>query len=199
MNVMKRTLCVITAFVLCVIIAATTVAADTFVPSVTAKLAPEVVSDDNALVEVVNDNDQHVDNYDAEHVVVTPVSYNMANDEAKEALSDAFDTLCANDGKLDAVMPELANVAASANVSISDLVVKDLFYVDVSDELGQTMINGGNALKLTLNAKVTRSQFVTVMVCVNGKWTPVKFVVNADGSITCMMKNVGTVAILVKP
>lgn len=196
---MKRTLCVITAFVLCVIIAATTVAADTFVPSVTAKLAPEVVSDDNALVEVVNDNDQHVDNYDAEHVVVTPVSYNMANDEAKEALSDAFDTLCANDGKLDAVMPELANVAASANVSISDLVVKDLFYVDVSDELGQTMINGGNALKLTLNAKVTRSQFVTVMVCVNGKWTPVKFVVNADGSITCMMKNVGTVAILVKP
>lgn len=199
MNVMKRTLCVITAFVLCMIIAVTTVAADAFVPSVTAKLAPEVVVGDDALVEVVNDSNQGVANYDAEHVVVTPVSYNMANDEAKEALDEAFDNLCANNDKLDVVMPDLVNVAAGANVSVSDLVVKDLFHVAVSDELGHTMENGGNALKLTLDAKVTRSQFVTVMVCINGKWTPVKFVVNADGSITCTMKNVGVIAILVKP
>lgn len=201
---MKRTLCIITALVICLTIAVTTVAADVFVPSVTAKPAPEVVTGDNneVKIEVVDNNDKTVDHFEPVHIEVTPVAdkdKTSVDKEVKEALTDAYTTLSSTDAKLEEVMPSLTDVAAEGKVKVADLVVKDLFHVAVSDEIEKALETEGNALKLTVDAKIAKNQFVAVMVCVDGEWIPVDFVVNEDGSITCMMDVVGVVAILVKP
>lgn len=197
---MKRTLCIITALVMCMIIAATTVAADVFVPSVTAKPAPDVVTGGQLEIEVVDKTDKTVATFEGSDVVVTPVAdRNEANQDVKEALTNAYNTLSASNVQLDKVMPALAEIAAEKKVDVSELVIKDLFHVSVSEDVKQSLATDGNGLKLTFDAKITKNQFVAVMVLVDGEWVPVDFVVNADGTITCTMHVVGVVAIMVKP
>lgn len=208
---MRKTLCIVTALVICLTLAIS-VAAESFVPSITAKPAPEVVKGNDAktpAIEVVNEKDVQVESFDVNHVVIIPVADKdkaHVDDEVQAALAEAYETLSAPNVKLDKVMPELVNVIEEAakedpslkNVKANDLVVKDLFSVSVSEELAKVLETEGNALKLTFDAKVEKGQFVVVMVCVDGKWVPVDFVINADGTITCTMEVVGVVAILTK-
>lgn len=208
---MRKTLCIVTALVICLTLAIS-VAAESFVPSITAKPAPEVVKGNDAktpAIEVVNEKDVQVETFDVNHVVIIPVANKdeaHVDDEVQAALTEAYETLSAPNVKLDKVMPELVNVIEEAakedpslkNVKANDLVVKDLFSVSVSEELAKVVETEGNALKLTFDAKIEKGQFVVVMVCVDGKWVPVDFVINADGTITCTMEVVGVVAILTK-
>ena len=199
---MKKTLCILTAIVVCMVIAVTTVAASVFVPSVTAKSAPEFVlgSDGSVGFEIVDETDKNVATFDAGHVVITAVANrNEASTVDREALNTAYETLSTPNVKLDQVMPSLSEITVQEKVNVADVVVKDLFNVSTSEDVQKVLTTNGNGLKLTIDAKVSRNQVVAVMVCANGKWTPVPFVVNTDGTITCTMTVVGVVAILVKP
>lgn len=216
---MKKALSFVLAMVILVSLVGTVLAAEgAFTPSVTAKPAPEVVANKGTgegaakapVIEVVDHQDTQVDTFDVVHVEVTPVAEKdekHVDEEVKTALTEAFEVLSAADVKLVEVMPELATVVAEAakedaslkDFDVNNLVVKDLFNVAVSDELAKVLETEGHSVKLTFDAKIAKNQFVAVMVCVDGKWIPVDFVVNADGSITCTMDVVGVVAILVKP
>lgn len=217
---MKKALSFVLAMIVLVSLIGTALAAEgAFTPSVTAKPAPEVVANKGTgaaeeaakapVIEVVDHQDTQVDTFDVVHVEVTPVAEKdekHVEEEVKAALTEAYEVLSAADVKLVEVMPELATVVAEAakedaslkNFDANDLVVKDLFNVAVSDELAKVLETEGNSVKLTFDAKIAKNQFVAVMVCVDGKWIPVDFVVNADGSITCTMDVVGVVAIMVK-
>lgn len=197
---MKRTFSIVTTLIICLAIAVTVVTADVFVPSVTAKPAPDVITDTKTAIEVVDKEDKTVETFEKDNVVVTPVAdKDDANKEVKESLTNAYNTLSASDVQLEKVMPALVDVAAEKKVDVSELVIKDLFHVSVSEEVKKAMEAEGNGLKLTVDAKIAKDQVVFVMVLVDGEWVPVDFVVNADGTITCTMDVVGVVAIMVKP
>lgn len=225
---MKKALSFVMAMVILVSLVGTALAAEgVFTPSVTAKPAPEiVVKNENAnagadteakveapVIEVVDikaAEEVQVDTFEVVHVEVTPVAEKdevHVEEEVKVALTEAYEVLSAPEVKLDEVMPELVNVVAEAakedaslkSLNVNELVVKDLFNVAVSEQLTKVLEVEGNAVKLTFDAKITENQFVAVMVCVDGKWIPVDFVINEDGTITCTMEVVGVVAILVNP
>lgn len=178
---------------------AVSAAADMFVPSVTAKPAPGV---DGSLVEVVNGSGSNAVTFDSYKVEIIPVSARdsaYVSSDVKTALTNAYSVLSAYDVKLSSVMPALSNVTAAANVNADNMVVKDLFSVSVSDDIVSVLNAQGNKLKVTFDAKININQYAAVMTSVNGEWRPVEFVVNADGSTTCMLDAAGIVAILVEP
>lgn len=191
-------------------------------PEIVVKNEAKVEADDNAttdavveapvieVVEIKESQEVQVETFEVIHVEVTPVAEKdeeHVEEEVKVALTEAFEVLSAPEVKLAEVMPELETVIADAakedaslkTVTANDLVVKDLFNIAVSDQLAKALEVEGNAVKLTFDAKIAKNQFVAVMVCVDGKWIPVDFIVNEDGTITCTMDVVGVVAILVNP
>lgn len=202
---MKRTLCIITALVMCMTIAVTSVAADTFVPSVTAKPAPGLSH--QTQIEVVDGDDKTVESFKYNDVKITPVAKKddkKTAEEVKEALTEAYNTLNAENVKLEEVMPALKDVVAAAaeeykDLKIADLVVKDLFNVALDEEIEEYLAKDGHFVKLRIKAKIAKDQFCAVMVCVDGVWEPVEFERNRDGSLTLKLQAPGVVAILVKP
>ena len=201
---MKRTLCIITALVMCMTIAVTTVAADTFVPSVTAKPAPGLSH--QTQIEVVDGNDKTVEGFKHNDVKITPVAKKddkKTAEEVKEALTEAYETLNAENVNLEEVMPALKDVVAAAeehkDLKVADLVVKDLFNVALDEEIEEYLEKDGHFVKLRIKATIAKDQFCAVMVCVDGVWEPVEFERNRDGSLTLKLQAPGVVAILVKP
>lgn len=217
---MKKALSFLMAMVILVSLVVTVLAAEgVFTPSITAKPAPEVtVTSGTAgnsvvntpVIEVVDEQNTQVQTFEVLHVEITPVSEKdekHVDEEVRTALTEAYKVLSAPNVKLSVVMPELENVVAEAakedvalkNVKVNELVVKDLFNVSVSEELAKVLSVDAHSLKLTFDAKIAKNQFAVVMVYTDGKWVPVDFVVNEDGTITCTMEVVGVVAVLVKP
>lgn len=202
---MKRTLCIITALVMCMTIAVTTVCADTFVPSVTAKPAPGLSH--QTQIEVVDGDDKTVDTFKHSDVKITPVSKKdnkKVDEEVKDALTEAYEALKADNVNLEEVMPALKDVIAAAaeehkNLKAADLVIKDLFHVAFDEEIEEYLEKDGHFVKLRVKAKIAKNQFCAVMVCVDGVWEPVEFERNRDGSLTLKLQAPGVVAILVKP
>ena len=195
---MKKIIGIVIVAALCLTFAVSA-AADMFVPSVTAKPAPGM---DGSLVEVVNGSGSNVLTFDSYKVEIIPVSARdsaYVSSDVKTALSSAYSTLSAADVRLSSVMPALSSVTAAANVNADNMVVKDLFSVTVSEDIISALNAQDQKLKLTFDAKINVNQYAAVMVSVNGEWRPVEFVVNADGSATCMLDAAGVVAILVEP
>lgn len=212
---MKKVISFVMALMILASLLGTVFAAEgAFTPSVTAKPAPEVVAKPeaggNPVVEVVNEKEETVEHFEIAHVEVTPVSEKDEDhvaDEVEEVLTDVYEELSAPEVKLTEAIPTLEEavekvIAATGTqeaVVANDLVVKDLFHVAVSEELAKVLETEGHGVKLTLDAKIAKNQFVVVLVYVDGEWIPVDFVVNEDGTITCDLEVVGVVAILVKP
>ena len=89
---MRKVMSVFVAVVICLCLAIG-VAADTFVPSVTAKPAPEVVSvESKPVVEVKNEKGESVASTETVNLVVTPVSAVM-NEEAKGISQESAEAL----------------------------------------------------------------------------------------------------------
>lgn len=212
---MKKVISVLLACLICVSLVATAFAAENvFTPSVTAKPAPEIVTKDEAagepIVEVMDASAATVQTFGVQHVNVIPVAEKdeeHVSTEAKETLTKIYEELSAPDVKLTESMPALVDIikeAAATDASLKDfdpnmLVIKDLFYISVSDELAALLEIEGNYLQVTLDAKIRPGQFIVVMVYADGKWTPVEFVVNEDGTVTCNLEVIGVVAIMTRP
>ena len=217
----------ITVFVLCFTLAVPAFASSVgFVPSITAKPAPEVVvggenltldgtdADDIAdmpVIEVKNENQEVVYQAPVVDLVVTAVSQVQADDsslviseEAAEILKEAYEQLNDEDFRLAEKIPEQIEQLKDMGLdeeNVNAAVVTALFDVTVlTEELETYLAEEGHTVDLTFKADVPAGHTVVVMVYKESKWQLIENVaVNGDGTITCTFAHFCPVAILTVP
>ena len=217
----------ITVFVLCFTLAVPAFASSVgFVPSITAKPAPEVVvggenltldgtdADDIAdmpVIEVKNENQEVVYEAPVVDLVVTAVSQVQADDsslviseEAAEILKEAYEQLNDEDFRLAEKIPEQIEQLKDMGLdeeNVNAAVVTALFDVTVlTEELETYLAEEGHTVDLTFKADVPAGHTVVVMVYKESKWQLIENVaVNGDGTITCTFAHFCPVAILTVP
>ena len=217
----------ITVFVLCFTLAVPAFASSVgFVPSITAKPAPDVVvggenltldgtgADDIAdmpVIEVKNENQEVVYEAPVVDLVVTAVSQVQADDsslviseEAAEILKEAYEQLNDEDFRLAEKIPEQIEQLKDMGLdeeNVNAAVVTALFDVTVlTEELETYLAEEGHTVDLTFKADVPAGHTVVVMVYKESKWQLIENVaVNGDGTITCTFAHFCPVAILTVP
>ena len=217
----------ITVFVLCFTLAVPAFASTVgFVPSITAKPAPDVVvggenltldgtgADDIAdlpVIEVKNENQEVVYEAPVVDLVVTAVSQVLADDsslviseEAAEILKEAYEQLNDEDFRLAENIPEQIEQLKDMGLdeeNVNAAVVTALFDVTVlTEELETYLAEEGHTVDLTFKADVPAGHTVVVMVYKESKWQLIENVaVNGDGTITCTFAHFCPVAILTVP
>lgn len=116
-----------------------------------------------------------------------PAEVQKVVEEAAKVITDAK--------SLEEAVPTLADTlkAMNVNVQASDLVVRDLFYVALDQELAE-----GEEKTLTFKAEgVSADDFLMVMVFVDGEWVIVdteKVEVSAEGEVKVTFDVVGPIA-----
>lgn len=188
------------------------VSADNFVPSITNKPAPELVTtidgDGKKVIgHVVDPQGNKLTTEYHDCLVITSVfeaKENATNipEDARTILLDVYDELSADDMKLSTLSDELNKQVADkfGNGNNADkLVVKDLFDISVlCDELEEELAPEGNVMSLTFKLPVDAQEFVAVMTYNDGEWSPIVSAVNnGNGTITCTFEHFCPVAFLV--
>ena len=224
---MRKVISMITVFVLCFTLAVPAFASSVgFVPSITAKPAPDVVvggenltldgtgADDIAdmpVIEVKNENQEVVYEAPVVDLVVTAVSQVQADDsslviseEAAEILKEAYEQLNDEDFRLAEKIPEQIEQLKDMGLdeeNVNAAVVTALFDVTVlTEELETYLAEEGHTVDLTFKADVPAGHTVVVMVYKESKWQLIENVaVNGDGTITCTFAHFCPVAILTVP
>lgn len=187
---MKKVISFVTALLICVSLASSVLAEDTFVPSVSAKGAPEVVTvkDNNGkdVAGVIKDATGKTTGYvEAGKLTVTSAAEANASTEisteAKAALLDVYEKLSKGTMEL----------PYGDGVDADKMVIKDLFDVtcDVETE---------DNIELTFDINVASSAKVVVMTYKNNTWNEIVSVKNnGDGTITCVFEHFCPVAIAI--
>lgn len=224
---MRKVISMITVFVLCFTLAVPAFASSVgFVPSITAKPAPEVVVGgenltldgtdaddivDMPVIEVKNENQEVVYQAPVVDLVVTAVSQVQADDsslviseEAAEILKEAYEQLNDEDFRLAEKIPEQIEQLKDMGLdeeNVNAAVVTALFDVTVlTEELETYLAEEGHTVDLTFKADVPAGHTVVVMVYKESKWQLIENVaVNGDGTITCTFAHFCPVAILTVP
>ncbi len=166
-----------------------------FTNSVTAKDAPEVVT-----VKTADGNDAAGIIYDADgkevaaagvgEVVVTPYSKkDSQNDTIKSKLEKAYEQ--AGDKSVTDLSADASKVLDGAGLKADEVVVSDVFDVDVTDDILTKLNESGNTLKITFKANVNKGDFLMVMtncgILDGDSWKVVpaeNVVINGDGTVT---------------
>ena len=195
---MKKLICFITVLLLCVSIACPVLATEEFVPSISYKGAPEVVtvqdgSGNDALGVIYDETDAVVRYVYQDCLWVTPV----AKAETDSKIPDAAEQ------ELLAVYEALKNgtmkLPYGDNVKAEYMVIRDLF--DISWICGthgcaEEIVPDGVALELTFDLGVKADDTVVVMTYKNDTWSEIaKVVNNGDGTITCTFEHMCPVSI----
>jgi len=166
---MKKVLCIITALVICIAMAAP-VMADEFVPSITYKDAPEV-SD-----AVMNNQD-----VGGSLIITSIIGAENKTTEITQAerdlLLDVYDKL--EKGVVDLPIQ-------------GEFVIRDLVDISFPTHDGKTLV------KLTFNLGVAATEEIVALQYKNNEWKPVKTVNNGDGTVTCEFTHFCPVAFAVK-
>ena len=224
---MRKVISMITVFVLCFTLAVPAFASSVgFVPSITAKPAPDVVvggenltldgtgADDIAdmpVIEVKNENQEVVYQAPVVDLVITAVSQVQADDsslviseEAAKILKEAYEQLNDEDFRLAEKIPEQIEQLKDMGLdeeNVNAAVVTALFDVTVlTEELETYLAEEGHTVDLTFKADVPAGHTVVVMVYKESKWQLIENVaVNGDGTITCTFAHFCPVAILTVP
>lgn len=224
---MRKVISMITVFVLCFTLAVPAFASSVgFVPSITAKPAPDVVVGgenltldgtgaddivDMPVIEVKNENQEVVYEAPVVDLVVTAVSQVQADDsslviseEAAEILKEAYEQLNDEDFRLAEKIPEQIEQLKDMGLdeeNVNAAVVTALFDVTVlTEELETYLAEEGHTVDLTFKTDVPAGHTVVVMVYKESKWQLIENVaVNGDGTITCTFAHFCPVAILTVP
>ena len=197
---MKKIICLFTVLLICVSFACPALAAEEFVPSISYKGTPDVVTikdeNGNDAAAVVRNADGTVAGYAYETcMLLTPVA-NAANEsdipaEAKAELLAVYKAL--NDGSV--------KLPYGDGVKAEDMVIRDLF--DVSWLCSHNHVAAldpvGVVFEMTFNLGVDADEKVVVMTYKNDAWGEIaKVVNNGDGTITCTFEHLCPVAIAVE-
>ena len=224
---MRKVISMITVFILCFTLSVPAFASSVgFVPSITAKPAPEVVIGgenvtldgtgadnlaDMPVIEIKNENQEIVYQAPVVDLVVTAVSQVQTEDssvviseEAAAILKEAYEQLNDEDFRLSEKIPEQIEQLKDMGLDEENMdaaVVTALFDVSVlTDELETYLAEEGNTVDLTFKADVPTDHTVIVMVYKESKWQLIENVtVNGNGTITCTFAHFCPVAILTVP
>ena len=199
---MRKIFCLFIALVMCLSIAAPVFAADNgFVPSITYKPEPEIVTVKNEKGEdaigVIRNEKGDVIDY-AEHgcLEVTPIAYvwdeeKVVPEEVEVLLTTVYDGL--NDGSL-----EIKYDMFNAGLKASDMVIRDLFDARwICSEHRDLIEKEGVTFEITFDLGVVADAqiFVSTYDETTKEWSPiVKTVNNGDGTVTCTFEHLCAVA-----
>ena len=187
---MKKIICLLVALMLCLSIAAPAYAAeDTFVPSISAKDSPELVTftDDfgNLFIGKILDEEGNViDNVPQDCLVITPVSQANTStripEAAREMLISVYDQLVAGTMKI-------PYEKVSAELNASNMVIRELLDISwLCEDHPAAVAAKEITIELTFDLGVRAAEDVIVMTYKNGEWNPIKRVENnGDGTVTC--------------
>ncbi len=198
---MKRFLCVLSVIVLGITLIIPVSAEEVFVPSISYKGAPTVVTiqkpDGGTAIGVVQSNNTVDDYIDEDCLVITPVGEaeesDIISEAAKEMLLDVYEKL--SDGTMKPQYEKLESDAAAGG-----FVIRDLF--DVSwhcKEHPDAVAPSGVQVKLVFDLGVDDSTQVYCMTYKNDTWNPIVSTKNiGDGKVECVFEDFCPVAFIVR-
>ena len=191
LRMMKKALCILTAFLICVSLAVPAFAAtNTFVPSISYKDHPD--ADD---FELCDPDGNKIEPIAGECLIITSIQDALngtdtgISEEARQTLLDLYEQL--EDGSMKLPYKEDAE----------DMVIRDLFDASVycDDAHREELKKPGVCIKLTFDLGIAPGVDAVVMVYVDGQWVYAESVVNnGDGTITVVLEDICPIAISVK-
>lgn len=197
---MRKLICLLTVMLICVSLVCPALAAEEFVPSISYKGTPKLVTlkdqNGNDAVAVVRDATGAIAGYVYETcMLLTPVA-NAADDkdipaEAKSELLTVYAAL--NDGTM--------KLPYGDNVKAEDMVIRDLFDISwlCSHNHAAALDPVGVVIEMTFDLGVDADETVVVMTYKNDAWGEIaKVVNNGDGTVTCTFEHLCPVAIAVE-
>lgn len=197
---MRKLICLLTVLLICASLACPALAAEEFVPSISYKGTPSVVSvkdeNGNDASAVIRNADGAAAGYVYEPcMVVTPVA-NAANEkdipaEAKSQLLAVYKAL--NDGTM--------KLPYGEGVKAENMVIRDLFDISWLCDHGHAaaLDPTGVVFEMTFDLGVDADAKVVVMTYKNNAWGEIaKVVNNGDGTVTCTFEHLCPVAIAVE-
>ncbi len=189
----KISILLLTAALLCV--GAVPAFADNFTPSVTQKEAPTIVpmkeADGKEVAAIIYDKDNNeIRGISADEITVTPLSEReKASETVKESLDKAYADIEGAKSLKD-LCPEVVTTLSGITdeVKVEDLVVRDLFDVEIPEEDEELLQQAGNHLTLKFDLGIEQDALLMAMVnCDGTKWEMVDqkgIVINSDGTVT---------------
>lgn len=177
-----------------------------FVPSISGKTAPKLVTDmDGEYGSVITSDGNVTDVISAECLVVTPVAEAETSraipEEAAKELLMVYEKLSQPETKLSEEAPAMNEVAEkllSEGETADDFVIRDLFDVSfICEEHRECLKPEGVTLKLIFDLGIDPSAIITAMVYIDGEWVPVETVNNGNDTVTCVFEDTCPVAFLV--
>lgn len=202
---LKKISVILVAIVMVAAMAVPAFAAD-FTPSVTGKAAPETVTTKNSSGETVaaiiyDANGKEAASIPVGSLIVTPVSEaKTANASVSKQLTAAYEQLQTT--PLDSIAPALTDAVKdySPQMTVDDLVVRDLFDVSLDDAAKQQLAISGNTIKIQFALNLPSDALLLVLHNTEDTtWELIadnKVVRNSDGSVTVELNSLSPIAFL---
>jgi len=177
-----------------------------FTSSVTGKSAPETVTTTNSSGETVaaiiyDANGKETASIPVGSLTVTPVSEaKTANASVSKQLTAAYEQLKTT--PLVSIAPALADAVKtySPQMTVEDLVVRDLFDVSLDNSAKEQLAKNGNAIKIQFALNLPSDALLLVLHNTEGTtWELIadnKVVRNSDGSVTVEFDSLSPIAFL---
>lgn len=130
--------------------------------------------------------------------VTALVDLSKASKEVQEAVEEAY-TVIAEAESLEEAVPTLADVLKEMNTDLTaeDLVVRDLFYLELEKELEETLEKEKEVAISFEVEGMEEDDFLMVMVFVDGEWVIVdaeNVEIGEDETVTVTFEAVGPIA-----
>jgi hypothetical protein len=197
---MRKMFAVLLAMILCISMAIPVFATD-FVPSITSKPTPTIVTvnDDkgNVAIGEVLDKDGNVIGYIYEDcLVITSVAdaktSELIPDDAETLLLSVYDKLSDNSMKL-------PYEKIDKNINDATMVIRDLFDVSwLCDDHPEQIAENGVSVRIKFDLGVKQDDKIHTMSYKNNEWNPiVETKNNGDGTVSCIFENFCPVAFVV--
>lgn len=190
-----------------------------FTPSVSGKAAPDLITPEGAaegiIARIYDENDVLISEVpDEGWLVVTPVSRrNSAEDkEVRERLEWAYNQIQTTKRLGDLTSENGTGIADGINAVLTesgfndltsdDMIVRDLFDASLyGDEYLRTLNDEGHYIELRFDLKMNANDPLVILITNDNKtwrvldWSD--YTVNADGSVTLYLDELGVIAVLV--
>ncbi len=200
---MKRVLTfVLAAVMICALCLPALAAENDFVPSITEKDAPEIVTvkdtDGNDALGVILDADGNITDYvEQDCLIITAVSGVDSSAQIPAAARDELKKVY--EGLSNGTMT-LPYEKLGADIKAEEMVIRDLFDISwLCSDHGDIVDQADVSVELVFNLNVKATDEVYCMTYHNNTWNPIKNVTNnGDGTVTCVFEQKCPVAFAVR-
>ncbi len=213
---MKKVISLLVALIIVLSVPFSCMAAVDFVQSITYKPAPDIIifgeEDGDELIGYIRDEEGNIVSTEHDNcvhkdcIIITPVSEAETTTEipreTADSLLEEYNKLIDPSTKLSDVcdgLDEKIKEETKNKYGADDMVIRDMFNItEVCDNIKLHLPKDGYTFETSFNLGIGKDDYITAMVFNNGKWTPIKGIVNnGDGTVTCFFDCLGHVAFLV--